>query len=205
LLFLTHGLYRKFGEFIPTDSIQCRASANPTQGWNIPATCQVVHPGTLIQSQIKRTGFAHQVFCTLNENLHPPSTITGESSTMNIQVKLLLSTAFFGSVTLAHANGDIERGQQLYKNRCAACHSLDYNGVGPAHKGLFGRMAGKASSFTYSAALKSSKVVWTEQTLNLWLTDPEKLIPGQAMGISFPDAAQRADLIAYMKKATPPK
>ncbi len=124
---------------------------------------------------------------------------------MNIQVKLLLSAALFGSVSLAQANGDIERGQQLYKNRCAACHSLDYNGVGPAHKGVFGRMAGQANSYTYSAALKTSKVVWTEQTLNLWLADPEKLIPGQTMGISIPDAAERADLIAYMKKAMSPK
>jgi cytochrome c len=76
--------------------------------------------------------------------------------------------------------------------------------VGPAHKGVFGRTAGKVSGYPYSEALKSSKVVWNNKTLNLWLADPEKFIPGQKMGISVPDANERADLIAYLKKASAP-
>jgi len=117
---------------------------------------------------------------------------------------LLLGTALLTSVSLAMAAGDFERGQSLYQSRCAACHSIEYNGVGPAHKGVFGRMAGKTSGYLYSGALKSSKVVWTDKTLNLWLADPEKFIPGQKMGISVPDAGERADLIAYLKKASAP-
>ena len=39
---------------------------------------------------------------------------------------------------------------------------------------------------------------WAEQTLR---ADPEKLAPGQRMGINVPDAKDRADLIAYLKKA----
>lgn len=135
---------------------------------------------------------------------HPPPTL-GSAPIVNIKQKLLVSAALLGFVNLALAEGDIERGKLLYQNRCAACHTLEYNGAGPAHKGVFGRLAGQATGYTYSAALKSSQVVWTEKTLNLWLADPEKFIPGQTMGISVADAAQRADLIAYLKKATATK
>ena len=50
-------------------------------------------------------------------------------------------------------------GKLLYATRCAACHSLEYNGVGPTHKGLIGRRAGTAQGYTYSNALKNSSVV----------------------------------------------
>ncbi len=103
----------------------------------------------------------------------------------------------------SHAQAsDATHGQSLYQNRCAACHSIEYNGVGPAHKDVYGRKAGAARDYAYSEALKHSAVVWSEKTLDQWLSDPEKFIPGQKMGISVPDAKDRADLIAYLKKAS---
>lgn len=105
----------------------------------------------------------------------------------------------------ASAAGDAVRGQMLYQNTCAACHSIDYNGVGPAHKGLFGRKAGSLPDYTYSLALKSANVVWDAKNLNRWLADPEKFIPGQKMGISVKSAKDREDLIAYLKTATAQK
>ena len=98
--------------------------------------------------------------------------------------------------------GNVERGQQLYESRCGACHSLDDNRVGPAHHGVFGRHAGRAKDYEYSRAVAGSTVVWTEVTLNQWLTNPEKFIPGQKMGYSVPDPQDRADLIAYLRKAS---
>ena len=47
--------------------------------------------------------------------------------------------------------------------------------------------------------MKASRIVWSEKTLNAWLTNPEKLIPGQRMGYSVTEADDRADLIAYLK------
>lgn len=105
----------------------------------------------------------------------------------------------------AHAQGDPAVGKQLYGNRCSACHSIDFNGTGPMHKGLFGRRAGSVPGFAYSQALKDSKVVWGEDTLTRWLTDPEKFIPGQRMFISVPDAKERADILAYLRIATSPQ
>ena len=75
--------------------------------------------------------------------------------------------------------GGAPRGQQLYEARCGACHSVEDNRVGPAHHGVYGRKAGSAKDYDYSVAVKASKVVWTERTLDRWLTDPEKLIPGK--------------------------
>ena len=100
----------------------------------------------------------------------------------------------------ANAAGDVEAGLAAYQMRCAACHSVDFNGIGPAHRGVFGRNAAQATGFGgYSKALKSSGLVWTEPNLDRWLIDPEKLVPGQGMGVSVPESTVRADLIAYLK------
>jgi len=108
---------------------------------------------------------------------------------------LLAAQAFF-----SHA-GDAARGQQLYESRCIGCHSIDANRAGPAHRGVFGRKAGAVKGYDYSPALKSSRLTWNERTLDHWLTDPEAAIPGQKMSFSVSDAADRADIIAYLRTA----
>jgi len=110
---------------------------------------------------------------------------------------LFLSTA---ASSLVHAAGDAIRGEQLYESRCMACHSLDANRVGPMHRGVYGRKAGSVPDFAYSVALTSSPIVWSDTTLNRWLTDPEALIPGQRMNIRVLSADDRADLIAFLRR-----
>jgi cytochrome c len=117
-------------------------------------------------------------------------------------VALSFLTLFAAS---AHADGDAAHGRQLYAARCAACHSLEYNGVGPIHKNLIGRRAGTAPGYVYSNALKNSTVVWGEDSLSRWLADPDKFIPGQKMFISIPDSQERADLVAYLLQAGRPQ
>lgn len=115
-------------------------------------------------------------------------------------ISILLSAA-----ALAAPAGDVadtQRGKALYRERCMACHSLAYNGVGPAHKGVFGRRAGTAPGYDYSPALKASGLVWTAQNLDKWLSNPEALVPGQKMGFSVPDAEERAELINYLKSVS---
>ena len=120
---------------------------------------------------------------------------------------MLRFTFLFAAVTLlaqapSQAAGDAVLGGQLYQAKCTACHSIDYNGVGPAHKNLFGRRAGSLPDYNYSPALKTSKVVWDEKTIDQWLTNPQKFIPGQKMGFQVESKQERADLIAYLKQAT---
>ena len=84
---------------------------------------------------------------------------------------------------------------------CAACHSSDgAHGLGPSAMGLYGRKAGTAKGFTYSAAMKRAGVTWDEQTLDAFIADPQKSIPGNVM--PFPgeaDPKQRAEIIDYLK------
>jgi cytochrome c len=102
----------------------------------------------------------------------------------------------------ASAGGNPEAGKALYQARCSACHSLDYNGVGPAHRGVYGRLPAQAPGYAYSDALKAVHEVWNEQTLDRWLADPERVAPGQRMGVSVAGAQDRADLIAYLKQVS---
>ena len=95
--------------------------------------------------------------------------------------------------------GDAARGHDIYDSRCSACHSIDANRVGPAHRGVYGRKAGSAPGYAYSPALRASHVVWTEPTLNRWLTNPQAFIPGARMGFQVADPRDRADVIAWLK------
>ena len=112
----------------------------------------------------------------------------------------LLAMALLLAATDRAVAADAARGQELYESRCGGCHSLDANRVGPAHRGVYGRKAGSAPNFSYSAAVKNSTVVWEEATLDAWLTNPQALIPGQRMNFRVATADDRADIIAYLRK-----
>ena len=103
------------------------------------------------------------------------------------------------SISFAHAGEDVARGEQLYQERCGACHSLDENGAGPKHRGLKGRKAGTQPGFKYSAALRASNIVWSSQTLERWIDDPNSLVPGNDMIVRLAsDPADRAAIVAYL-------
>jgi len=101
----------------------------------------------------------------------------------------------------AAAAADAARGEQIY-TRCIACHALAYDRVGPRHCGLFGRLAGSVPGFEYSPAMRKSKITWNEKTLDRFLTKPLAMVPGSTMTYDgVPDPLERADLIAYLKRA----
>jgi cytochrome c len=115
-------------------------------------------------------------------------------------ISLLLA---FGTMMAADAvaGGDPSAGAVVYE-RCAACHSLAYDRAGPHHCGLLGRRAGSVEGYSYSDAMKASSIVWTESTLDRFLADPLRTVPGTSMGYSgIADPKERADLIAYLESA----
>lgn len=101
------------------------------------------------------------------------------------------------------AGQDAGRGELLYEQRCGACHSLDADRVGPRHRGVFGRPVGRVPGYAYSPALQAAQAVWTAANLDAWLADPERLFPGQRMGYAVPLAADRADIVAYLRQLAP--
>jgi len=104
----------------------------------------------------------------------------------------------------ARADGDPARGEQRFGD-CVACHSTerDVNGVGPSLHGVFERKAGELTDFRYSPALRRSGITWTAQALDSFIADPQKMVPANRMPYGgMPDAGDRADLIAYLQKAS---
>jgi nitrite reductase (NO-forming) len=98
------------------------------------------------------------------------------------------------------AGGDITAGKQVYK-KCQACHSLTpgRNLVGPSLAGIIGRHAGSEPGYDYSAAMKSADIVWTAETLDTYLRNPQQMVPGNKM--PFPGLKtdhDRSDVIAYL-------
>ena len=101
----------------------------------------------------------------------------------------------------AAPRGDAQAGEAIYA-RCLACHALAYDRTGPRHCGLFGRRAGSVKGFPYSEAMRRSNIVWGAKTLDRFLANPLKAVPGTAMGYAgIKDKKERADLIAYLEQA----
>lgn len=77
------------------------------------------------------------------------------------------------------------------------------NKVGPNLHGLFGRKAGSIASFSYSQAMRSSGVTWSEETLMKYLGNPKALVPGNKMPFPGLKSEQdREDVISYLKQVT---
>lgn len=116
----------------------------------------------------------------------------------------LLAAATPGSGHAQAVSGDAARGAALFKQRCQSCHAIEAggrNGVGPGLFGAYGRKAGLTPGYVYSSALKNSKIVWNDATLDAWLVKPAAVAKGTKMfmaPISKPQA--RKDLIAYLRK-----
>jgi cytochrome c len=117
----------------------------------------------------------------------------------------LAGLVFAGAVSAAPDAAALKRGEDVYA-RCAACHAIEANRTGPQHCGLFGRRAGTAPGFDgYSKAMRASGIVWDEHSLNVFLQDPIKAVPGTAMGYAgIKDDKERTELIAWLREATRP-
>lgn len=103
------------------------------------------------------------------------------------------------------AEPDLINGRLLFA-RCGICHALTAEkskGMkGPTLAGLFGRKAGTVKGYEYSPAMRAKGVVWSEKTLDAYLRKPAAYVPGTKMIYGgLRRAADRRDLIAYLKKA----
>jgi len=123
---------------------------------------------------------------------------------MNRMIHILAAIAVVAVPVAALADGDVARGEQKFGD-CAACHSVEtgVNNIGPSLHAVFGRKAGDLVDFRYSPALKRSGITWTAQSLDQFVADPQKVVPANRMPYGgMTDAGDRADLIAYLQKAT---
>ena len=121
------------------------------------------------------------------------------------------STAFGGLLALGvvvagggAALAETPDGAELFRKACAVCHAAE-KGAGPRQGpnlfGVYGRKAGVADGFTYSAGFRAGAkdITWDDATLDRWLTDPQAMMPDVMMFYKQPDPDRRAAVIAYLK------
>jgi cytochrome c len=94
--------------------------------------------------------------------------------------------------------------------RCFACHSVvagENKLPGPNLRGVLDRRAGTLPGFRFSPAMIEAGargLVWTRATLDAYLADPERFLPGTGMGMpGLREAVDRHDVIDYLEKPGP--
>ena len=101
---------------------------------------------------------------------------------------------------------DASKGRDLFLRSCIGCHAFACNKEGPSLGGLFGRKAASAEGFsTYTDALKTSGIIWTEETLDDFFSDPARISADSVMASfgKIDDPEHRRQIIAFLKTEDP--
>src|ERR1700722_8536089 len=109
-----------------------------------------------------------------------------------------------GAAAAPPAGGDAAEGRLVFR-KCQACHSMEPGKtlLGPSLAGILGRKAGADANYNYSPAMKQANVVWDAKSLDAYLADPQKVVPGNKMPFPGLKTAQdRADIIAFFAGAS---
>jgi len=117
---------------------------------------------------------------------------------------ILITTMILASSTVLGKATPEEVEKDVFRAKCIGCHAITCNRNGPKLGGVMGRNAGGVTDFPgYSEALKKSGLVWTDKTLDDFLKDPNKLVPGTKMASAgrLDSAQQRKMLIRFIKRA----
>lgn len=118
----------------------------------------------------------------------------------------LLSVAalLVASTAAAQPAGDPAKGARVFA-RCKVCHTIEEGGpnrMGPNLHGVVGRRAASVADYSYSKAMRKAGeegLVWTPETLDRYLQNPRKVVPGTKMAFAgLPKESDRANVIAYL-------
>lgn len=120
-------------------------------------------------------------------------------------VAVLSLTAAIGSAK-AEDGVDLAAASKQFMNSCGVCHTVEPAAEirqGPNLGTAFGRAAGTLAEFpSYTDAMKKAGaggLIWSEESLDKWITNAAEFIPGSSMPYSQPDAAKRKLIVAYLK------
>ncbi|CAB4028276.1 Cytochrome c [Paramuricea clavata] len=100
--------------------------------------------------------------------------------------------------------GNCGKGRKTFIQRGGQCHSCTHGGkhkTGPNLFGICGRSAGSSPGYPYTQAMKDSDITWSEATLDEFLQNPKKMVPGIKMVFAgMKKARERRDLVYYLCK-----
>mmetsp|Transcript_77889 Transcript_77889/g.158224 ORF Transcript_77889/g.158224 Transcript_77889/m.158224 type:complete len:354 (-) Transcript_77889:50-1111(-) len=109
--------------------------------------------------------------------------------------------------------GNLLRGQALFKKHCSQCHTIRRDGMnpygtmwGPNLYGVVGRTAAqnqRTSWSGYSRSMEESGILWTERNLMAFLKNPRAFAGGViAMNFRGIDSFRdRVDIVHYLRRA----
>jgi cytochrome c len=113
--------------------------------------------------------------------------------------------ALLAALPAPYNAADLDNGRRVFA-RCRSCHTITEGGpnmTGPNLYGVFGREAGTVAKYNYSAAVREANFVWDAARLDDWLENPRTFLKGTKMSFAgIPDAADRRDVIAFLKVET---
>ena len=70
----------------------------------------------------------------------------------------------------------------------------------PSLAGVYGTKSGEIAGYAFSDAMKAANLTWDDKTLDTYLTNPMKMVPGTKMTFAgLADPVQRKAIIDYMK------
>jgi cytochrome c2 len=99
-----------------------------------------------------------------------------------------------------------EKGEAVFAAQCMACHAVAQgeNKFGPSLHNIVGQKTASVKGFSnYSAALKSSDTVWTENNLRQFLSGPQQFMPGTTMPYGgLQDTNELDSLLVYLVDKT---
>ena len=130
-------------------------------------------------------------------------------------IRTILATTLIAAVAIAStpvSAADAVKGKKVY-NKCRACHTSNKGGknrIGPNLFGIFGKAAGVAKGYKYSASyLKAGKngLKWNAENLEGYLTNPRKFMRKTTgdksaktkMVLRLRKKSERENVVEYLK------
>ncbi len=119
---------------------------------------------------------------------------------IGLAASLKPATALYAAETFVACN--LELGKQIFA-LCSACHTLNVGDIareGPSLRGVYGAKVGHDPKFKFSPALLASKLSWDAATLDKFLTNPRRTLPGTMMtftGLKQPE--ERAAVACFLR------
>jgi len=116
-----------------------------------------------------------------------------------------VSVLFFALHSQTSAQ-DLNEGRDVYLGKCISCHKFKCNSNGPRLEGLIGRQVGTAEGYdSYTEGLLAGQFVWSEETLDRFLSAPNEVFPESTMAWAgkVENSEDRMNLIAYLQTDDP--